>query len=85
MGKPCQESGKAGIIGVSQFMVGLYPGGSGAMEQCNRELSGLTVRCGRKQGQDWRLGSREGFLQKWRQEIIRAATRVGQRHWREAG
>lgn len=48
MGKPCQESGKASTIGVSQFMVGLYPGGSGAMEQHNKDLSGLTVKCGWK-------------------------------------
>lgn len=80
MGKPCQESGKASTIGVSQFMVGLYPGGSGAMEQHNKDLSGLTVKCGWKRGQDWKPESREGFLQKWRQEAILVATRVGQRH-----
>lgn len=62
MGKPCQESGRASTIGVSQFMVGLYPGGSGAMEQHNKDLSGLTVKCGWKRGQDWRPESREGVL-----------------------
>lgn len=61
MGKPCQESGKASTIGVSQFMVGLYPGGSGAVEQRNKDLSGLTVKCGwsraRTGGQGVRRGS----------------------------
>ena len=77
MGKPCQESGKASTIGVSQFMVGLYPGGSGAVEQRNRDRPHSEVWM--EQGQGWRPGSQEGLLRKWRQEIIQAATRVGQR------
>lgn len=39
------------------------------------------MKCGWKRA---RTGGQraEGFLQKWRQEAIRVATRVGQRHWK---